>query len=81
MLELYNDRLIDLLAPHGKDVSFDRKTYSHCKCYVYVVVSSRMSFARRVDYYHYCGLFSSHKRGYQASGGVHTSSVRVLIKP
>ena len=23
MLELYNDRLIDLLAPHGKEVSFD----------------------------------------------------------
>lgn len=79
MLELYNDRLIDLLAPHGKDVSFGRKTYSDCKCYV--VVYSRMRFARRVDYYHYCRLFSSHKRGYQASGGVHTSSVRVLIKP
>ena len=35
MLELYNDRLIDLLAPHGKDVSFDRKNkYSYCNCYV-----------------------------------------------
>lgn len=22
MLELYNDKLIDLLAPHGKEVSF-----------------------------------------------------------
>lgn len=23
MLELYNDKLIDLLAPHGKEVSFE----------------------------------------------------------
>lgn len=35
MLELYNDRLIDLLAPHGKEVSFDRKkeiSFVDCYC-------------------------------------------------
>lgn len=53
MLELYNDRLIDLLAPHGKDVSFDKKKKSNCKCYVYVIV------------YSFCELISLHKFGYR----------------
>jgi len=32
MLELYNDRLIDLLAPAGKDVSFNNKIQLHAMC-------------------------------------------------
>lgn len=35
MLELYNDRFIDLLVLYGKDVFFDRKNkYFYCNCYL-----------------------------------------------